>query len=80
IRITAVGKNYLNFSAWPYSQEELENAEHITDLEFKENITLNIDHNQRGVGGDFPGMPSVHEKYKLKANKKYSYSFSIQPK
>jgi len=79
IRITAIGKNHLNFSAWPYSQEELENAEHISDLEPKESLTLNIDHNQRGVGGDFPGVPSVHEKYKLKANINYSYSFSIQP-
>ncbi|MCK4253175.1 MAG: DUF4981 domain-containing protein [Candidatus Heimdallarchaeota archaeon] len=80
VRITAVGKEYLNFSAWPYSQEELENAEHISDLEFKENMTLNIDHKQRGVGGDFPGVPSVHDKYKLKADVEYSYSFSIQPK
>jgi beta-galactosidase len=79
VRITAVGKEYLNFSAWLYSQEELENAEHISDLEFKENMTLNID-KQRGVGGDFPGVPSVHDKYKLKADVEYSYSFSIQPK
>ncbi|MBY8999600.1 MAG: DUF4981 domain-containing protein [Candidatus Heimdallarchaeota archaeon] len=79
IKITAVGKDFLNFSAWPYSQENLETAEHISDLEFQENATMNIDYKQRGVGGDSPGVPSVHEKYKLKGNKKYSYSFIIQP-
>lgn len=70
---------YLNFSAWPYTQEDLENAEHINELPRKENVTLNIDYRQRGVGGDFPALPTVHDEYKLKKDVKYTYSFRIDP-
>jgi len=64
---------------WPYSQEDLENAEHIHELPRNKNLTLNIDYKQRGVGGDAPGIPTVHDKYKLKKNTLYNYSFKITP-
>ncbi len=70
---------FLNFSVWPYSQEDLEKAEHIHELPRKENITLNVDYRQRGVGGDFPAFPTVHNKYKLKKNVQHSYSFRVDP-
>ncbi len=70
---------YLNFSAWPYSQEDLENAQHVHELPRRENVTLNIDYKQRGVGGDFPAFPTVHDEYKLKKDVKYTYSFRIDP-
>ena len=78
-KITALGDSLLNFSAWPYTQEDLELSEHVCDLPFKNETTFNIDYGQRGVGGDFPGIPSVHEKYKLKKNVNYNYSFKIEP-
>jgi len=70
---------YLNFSAWPYSQDDLEEAEHIHDLPRSDNVTFNIDYRQRGVGGDFPAFPTVHDKYKLKKDVTYSYSFRVDP-
>ncbi|MHA2307980.1 MAG: glycoside hydrolase family 2 TIM barrel-domain containing protein [Candidatus Heimdallarchaeaceae archaeon] len=78
-QITDYKGTLLNFSAWPYTQDELEEAEHIHELPRNENITFNIDYRQRGVGGDFPGLPSVHEEYKLKKDVNYSYSFRIKP-
>ena len=79
ILITDVGGRYLNISAWPYTMEDLEKATHIHELPVRKNITLNIDYKQKGVGGDLPGLPSVHKKYELKKDEMYSYSFSIEP-
>lgn len=79
LKFSSMSDDYLNFSAWPYSQEELENAEHIHELPVNENLTFNIDYKQRGVGGDSPGIPTVHDEYKLKAKENYSYKFKISP-
>ncbi len=79
VKISSVGDTLLNFSAWPYTQNDLENAEHIHELPRRENTTLNIDYKQRGVGGDQPAMPTVHNHYKLKRKEKYSYKFKISP-
>ncbi|NPD88706.1 MAG: DUF4981 domain-containing protein [Asgard group archaeon] len=78
-KITDYKGTLLNFSAWPYTQDELEKAEHIHELPRKDNITFNIDYRQRGVGGDSPALPTVHEEYKLKKDVTYSYSFKIIP-
>ena len=79
IKISAEDNSLINFSSWPYSQDDLEKAEHTHELPTKDNLTFNIDYKQRGVGGDSPGIPTVHEKYKLQKNTKYSYSFRIIP-
>ena len=71
--------NFLNFSAWPFSQEDLEDATHIHKLQCRDFITLNIDLLQRGVGGDLPGMAALHEEYKIHKDKKYKVSFSLAP-
>ncbi|NHI94623.1 MAG: DUF4981 domain-containing protein [Candidatus Lokiarchaeota archaeon] len=77
--IVSKGVHHLNFSAWPYSLEDLNKAKHVHDLPRRDFLTVNIDHQQRGVGGDNPVLTSVHAEYKLKKNKTYSYSFLIKP-
>jgi len=77
--IRAIGGTYFNISAWPYNMEDLEKATHIHELPIRENVTLNIDYKQKGVGGDLPGLPSVHNKYRLHKGKEYLYCFSIEP-
>jgi beta-galactosidase len=79
IQISSMEENYLNFSAWPYTLEDLETASHIHELPHRKSITVNIDYKQKGVGGDLPGIPSVHRKYKLKGKKPYSLSFLLTP-
>jgi len=79
ILISHLNGSYLNFSAWPYSMEDLEKATHNFELPNRDFITLNIDHKQKGVGGDLPGLPSVHKKYRLRKDKVYEYSFLIRP-
>ena len=51
VRITAVNAPF-GFNAWPYSQLSLERAKHQWDLAVENEITVNIDAVQMGVGGD----------------------------
>ena len=73
-------ENPLSFSAWPYSMEDIEKAEHINELPDRDFITLNIDHLQQGVGGDDSWSRNAlpHEEFRI-APGNYSYSFSIKP-
>lgn len=70
----------LSFSAWPYSQDDLNKAEHTFDLPKKSNITLNIDHLQMGLGGDdsWSRQAKPHPQYRIYP-KPYSYSFRLKP-
>jgi beta-galactosidase len=79
ILISDEGGTFLNISAWPYSMEDLEKANHIHELIWRENITLNIDYKQEGVGGDLPGLPTVHKRFQLKGGKNYTYLYTIEP-
>jgi len=66
-----------DFSIHPYSQEKLEKAKHLFELEKDNFLTLNIDHRQRGVGGDMPGAAFLHDEYKLKSGG-YSYHIKLE--
>ena len=77
IRINDMQGEYLNFSAWPFSQKDLEEATHIHNLKLRDFITLNIDLKQRGVGGDQPGVAMLHDKYKIRKNKDYKLVFTL---
>jgi beta-galactosidase len=74
------GKQLLNTSAIPYSQEAIQKARHTYDLQPTDFIAVNIDFGQMGVGGDdswsFNGRP--YPEFMLK-EKRYEYSFVIQP-
>jgi len=77
--ISDVGGTNLNISAWPYTMEDLENATHNHELPRRENVTLNIDYKQRGVGGDIPALAVIHREFKLKKNIPYYYCFRLKP-
>jgi beta-galactosidase len=67
----------LSVSAWPYSQEVLENTTHNVELIKAEHMVVNIDIKQMGVGGDNSwGLP-VLDQYLIKPGK-YSYGFTLQ--
>ena len=69
-----------SLSAWPYTMQEIEQAEHINELPDNSIITINIDHLQQGVGGDdsWSQKARPHEEYRI-APENYRYSFSIRP-
>ncbi|HEC38078.1 hypothetical protein LCGC14_0617350 [marine sediment metagenome] len=77
--ISEIGGDYLNISAWPYSMEDLERAEHIDELPKRDFITVNIDYKQSGVGGSLIGRRDILKKYSLTRNKEYCYAFLLKP-
>ena len=81
IRITGVQP--ICFSALPYTTEDLDpgvtkKQQHPSDLNEQTFISVHIDLNQRGVGGDNSWGAYPHAPYLLK-NNTYTYSYIIEP-
>jgi beta-galactosidase len=79
LRVESLDSQHLSMSAWPWSQTDLDKAEHIHELPACDSITLNIDHKQQGVGGDMPGMLNLKDAYKIKHGTILNYRFKISP-
>lgn len=75
IRIT--GLKPLNFRAWPYTEDDLENTHHDYELPNRDFINLNIDLNIHGVGGDDTWGAKTMEKYTNPGNAPYRYGFIL---
>lgn len=78
-KCTAYFSEPVNFSAYHYTTDGLEKATHINDIPYCDITTLNIDHNQVGVGGDLPGQAFVREPYLMKKGVKQAFSFVLEP-
>lgn len=77
----ALGAPGMNFSAWPYTQDELERARHICELPAaSDSFTVNLDYRQMGVGGNNSWNERAwpFEAYRLEA-KPYAYSILLRP-
>ena len=70
----------LNMNAWPYTEDNLENAKHTNKLKDAGYITLNIDLVQMGVGGNdsWSDVAAPLEKYQVKSGN-YRYRFLLVP-
>lgn len=77
IVFTIANDKEIGFSAWNYTQDALQNAEHLYELKYEDDITVNIDYSMCGVGGDMPGMAHIRPQYKLKGWRKYNQAFII---
>ncbi|MBK8089764.1 MAG: DUF4981 domain-containing protein [Chitinophagaceae bacterium] len=75
-----VADSLLSMSAWPYTEENIQNAKHTNKLKDAGFITLNIDLIQMGVGGNdsWSDVAAPLEQYQIKA-KNYHYSFYLVP-
>ena len=73
------GGEPLNIAAWPFTMADLEQATHDFELPRRDSITLNIDLQLHGVGGDNSWGARTHPQYTLPGDKPYSYSFTISP-
>ncbi|MEO1053481.1 MAG: glycoside hydrolase family 2 TIM barrel-domain containing protein [Bacteroidota bacterium] len=78
LRIETMG-HPLNVSAWPFTQQQIEEANRIEELAFGDKITLNIDLKQMGVGGDNTWNidAAPHRPFRIPAQP-YTYSFLIR--
>lgn len=78
--VEVVGKDLLSMSAWPWTMEQLEKANHTSELPANDFITVNIDMKQMGVGGNDSWTQRAFplQQYQIKSAK-YSYSFTLIP-
>jgi beta-galactosidase len=76
VKIT--GLQPLNFRAWPYTEDDLENARHDYQLPKSDFINVNIDLNIHGVGGDDTWGSKTMEKYTNPGNKPYHFGFILE--
>ncbi|MCR5491207.1 MAG: hypothetical protein K6F32_03660, partial [Bacilli bacterium] len=70
----------LKFKYLPWSDFEIQNAEHREELPIPHHNYLTIAGFTRGVGGDDSWGAPVHNQYTLPANRHYEFSFYIRPK
>lgn len=70
----------LSMSAWPFTQQNLNEAKHTFDLKNPGFLTINIDLIQMGVGGNDSWSPVSRpiEKYEIPSGD-YQYSFYLVP-
>lgn len=75
-----VADSLLSMSAWPYTEENIQNAKHTNKLKDAGFITWNIDLIQMGVGGNdsWSEVAAPLEQYQIKPGN-YQYSFYIVP-
>lgn len=78
--LLVVADSLLSMSAWPYTEENIQNARHTNKLVDAGFITLNIDLLQMGVGGNdsWSDVAAPLDQYQIKA-KDYHYSFYLLP-
>ncbi|MGE4586321.1 MAG: glycoside hydrolase family 2 TIM barrel-domain containing protein, partial [Mangrovibacterium sp.] len=78
--LLVVADSLLSMSAWPYTEENINQAKHTNELVAAGFITLNIDLIQMGIGGNdsWSDVGAPVEKYQL-APGNYHYSFYLLP-
>jgi beta-galactosidase len=76
--LLVVGAPQIAFSAHHFTTDDLENAKHSFEMEYREDITLNVDMQQTGVGGDDSWGARTHDEYTLWPES-LSYAFRLRP-
>ena len=78
--LQVVADSLLSMSAWPYTAEIIQDANHTNELKESGFVTLNIDMKQMGVGGNdsWSDVAAPLDKYRIKA-RDYHYSFWLLP-
>ncbi len=78
--LLVVADSLLSMSAWPYTEENIQNAKHTNRLKDAGFVTLNIDLVQMGVGGNdsWSDVAAPLQQYQVPA-KDHRYSFYLVP-
>ena len=66
------------FSALPYTVNEIESAYHHYELPKSHCTALNINMIQMGVGGDDSWGAPTHDEYLVRSNKKYVFTYTLE--
>jgi beta-galactosidase/beta-glucuronidase len=77
VGLVAIAQPLLNVSAHYFTPEDFTAAAHTYELKAREDITLNLDYEQDGLGSNSCG-PVPLDKYKLQAGE-YEFSLRLKP-
>lgn len=66
MQICGIGQTF-DFSAWNYRKDSLKSWTHLHQMKDENICLVNIDAKQIGVGGESPGLLSLHDGYRIKA-------------
>ena len=77
--LLAIGMPLLSVCALHYTAKDLEGPEHFYEVPRRDEVYLNLDYRQMGVGGDDSWGARTHPEFTLPGNEKYKYSFIIRP-
>ena len=78
VGLLVVGEPLVGFSAHHYTTLDLEDAKYKHEMEYRPEITLSIDHQQTGVGGDDSWGARTHDEYTVWPGP-LSYSYRLRP-
>ena len=78
IGLLAVGMPLLSVNALHYTTDDLQSAKHSYQMTRRDFVTLNLDLQQMGVGGDNSWGARPHDEFQLKPQP-YSYGFRLRP-
>jgi beta-galactosidase len=73
-----VGEPLLSVSARHYTDADMEPARHTHELTRLDEVVVNVDHRQMGVGGDNSWGAKPHPQYRL-TESSYQYRYRIRP-
>ena len=77
IKAMALGESLLECSVYPYAMSDLEQHAHPFEIPKRDFVTVNIDLQQMGLGGDDSWGARPHPEYTLPANRVYAYEFRL---
>ena len=69
----------MDLTAWPYTQDDLEQARHIHELPRRDWVTLTVGR-QRGVGGDSPGEAKLLPPYRMPKGEVHEVAMRLTPR
>lgn len=73
------GDDLVETSALHYTEEELGTKAHPYELVRQDEVNVNINYKQMGLGGDDSWGARPHEEFQLKPNKDYTYRMRMRP-
>ncbi|MDB4581590.1 DUF4981 domain-containing protein [Draconibacterium sp.] len=78
--LMVVGEKPVQTSVWPYTAENIREAQHPTELVKADKLTVNISHKMAGVGGNDSWSMNARpiDKYRL-LEKEYKFGFKLVP-
>jgi beta-galactosidase len=79
VGLLAVGMPLLSVGALHYTAEDLDGPAHLYEVPRRQDVYLNLDWRQMGVGGDDSWGALVHREFRIPGNQRCAYRFCLRP-